>query len=177
MKGFSLIELMVVIAIVALLAAIVTPVYFNYLTKSKFNTLVPIAEDLMNQSFQYYNAHNSFPAPSQIGYTGSASQYNPLLASIEGGVFASGSWWGGAQCNAMGWVRLTVDNSKFNDQNIQAGDNLLCFYGQKYGEDVIINGCSPLLGANGGAPPSPGSATDYISSEYNTGSLWPKLCP
>ncbi|AJI46762.1 prepilin-type N-terminal cleavage/methylation domain-containing protein [Francisella philomiragia] len=56
-KGFSLVELMVVIAIIAILAAVAIPMYSNYTTRAKIGTVLSavggvkseIAEQIMNQ--------------------------------------------------------------------------------------------------------------------------------
>lgn len=53
--AFSLIELMVVIAIVALLTAIAVPSYQGYLQQSKVTEIFSLASDQMNQWVQNYN--------------------------------------------------------------------------------------------------------------------------
>lgn len=53
--AFSLIELMVVIAIVALLTAIAVPSYQGYLQQSKVTEIFSLASDQMNQWSQQYN--------------------------------------------------------------------------------------------------------------------------
>jgi prepilin-type N-terminal cleavage/methylation domain-containing protein len=53
--AFSLIELMVVIAIVALLAAVALPNYKAYLVKTHISSVLPNIERLKNESIQAYN--------------------------------------------------------------------------------------------------------------------------
>lgn len=60
-QGFTLVELLVVLSIVALLLTIATPRYFNNLERAKETTL---KEDLsvMRESIdKYYGDHNQFP--------------------------------------------------------------------------------------------------------------------
>lgn len=62
LKGFSLIELMVVIAIVALLTAIAVPSYKGYISQSKVTEILSLASGQMSQWAQAYNAGGSdFP--------------------------------------------------------------------------------------------------------------------
>ena len=71
-KGFTLIELMIVIAIVGILAAVALPAYKNYSTKAKFSEVVaagqPIraAIDICLQQNNYTEA--SCDSETEIGY-------------------------------------------------------------------------------------------------------------
>ena len=71
-KGFTLIELMIVIAIVGILAAVALPAYQNYSTKAKFSEVVaagqPIraAIDVCLQQNNYAEA--SCDTEAEIGY-------------------------------------------------------------------------------------------------------------
>lgn len=66
-KGFSLIELMVTIAIVAVLSAIAVPAYNNYMIRSKLNTIVPLLKKIADDSVIYASVHSAFPDASQLG--------------------------------------------------------------------------------------------------------------
>lgn len=69
--AFSLIELMVVIAIVALLTAIAVPSYQGYLQQSKVTEIFSLASEQMNQWQQEYNLGTTFdvinPTPPALG--------------------------------------------------------------------------------------------------------------
>lgn len=62
--AFSLIELMVVIAIVALLAAVAVPTYKNYVAKSQISTGFSVASPYINKAIMYYNTTGQFPVVS-----------------------------------------------------------------------------------------------------------------
>lgn len=77
-RAFSLIELMVVIAIVALLTAIAVPSYQGYLQQSKVTEIFSLASDQMSQWAQKYNsgATGSFVNSTALGsYVASTELY------------------------------------------------------------------------------------------------------
>jgi len=63
-QGFSLVELMVVIAIVALLAAIAVPTSKHYLTKSHYTAALVECKELYNAFIAFYAANDMFPNSS-----------------------------------------------------------------------------------------------------------------
>jgi type IV pilus assembly protein PilE len=67
--GFSLIELVVAMVVVAILAAIAIPSYSNYVRKSRRTEAKTVLLDLISLEERFYTTNNSYTQdPSQLGY-------------------------------------------------------------------------------------------------------------
>jgi len=84
MKGFTLIELMIVVAIIAILAAIALPAYQDYLIRSQVSEGAVLSDGAKTAVSEYYSNHGAFP-PSNIsaGLAGSASIQGKYVKTVD----------------------------------------------------------------------------------------------
>jgi len=85
-KAFSLIELLVVMAVVGLLAAIAVPAYTTYQIKSKIATNLAVVDAITKDAFSYYSRTGVFPPSIEVnGVTIPALSWtNVSYGSIKG---------------------------------------------------------------------------------------------
>ncbi|MBP3973604.1 pilin [Pseudoxanthomonas spadix] len=77
--GFTLIELMIVVAIIAILAAIALPAYSDYTKKAKVSEVLLSASSLRTAVSEYAASNNSLPPSS---YSGFESQSSKFVSSV-----------------------------------------------------------------------------------------------
>lgn len=65
-KAFSLIELLIVISITAILAAIAYAQYRNYAMRAKINQAMIIFKNIGDKAKTYYDTHGTFPNLQQV---------------------------------------------------------------------------------------------------------------
>ena len=84
-KGFTLIELMIVVAIIGILAAVALPAYQDYTTRAKVSEVVLAASGARTTVAESYAANNAFPADvSAAGITTQSSKYVASVTYSKG---------------------------------------------------------------------------------------------
>ncbi|HEZ6236135.1 TPA: pilin [Neisseria meningitidis] len=72
-KGFTLIELMIVIAIVGILAAVALPAYQDYTARAQVSEAILLAEGQKSAVTEYYLNHGEWPSNNSSAGVASAS--------------------------------------------------------------------------------------------------------
>ncbi|HEZ3980670.1 TPA: pilin [Neisseria meningitidis] len=73
-KGFTLIELMIVIAIVGILAAVALPAYQDYTARAQVSEAILLAEGQKSAVTEYYLNHGKWPGDNSSAGVASASK-------------------------------------------------------------------------------------------------------
>jgi type IV pilus assembly protein PilA len=121
-KGFTLIELMIVVAIIGILAAIAIPAYQDYTIRAQVTEGLNLADAVKVAVADYYTQNGVFPAaglttapPTGLGFTAvSAGKYSTVdVVGTKGRIDAT---FGGTQVNQK-LNTLVVSVSPYVTQN------------------------------------------------------------
>lgn len=115
-SGFTLIELMIVVAIVGILASIAIPAYSDYTVRAKVTEAVSAAGAIKTSVADYYYANGELPISNTEAGLGLANSYSTDI--IDGITIEDGS----ATNVEEGTIKV---NFKAFDSGITAGDYLL----------------------------------------------------
>jgi type IV pilus assembly protein PilA len=113
-KGFTLIELMIVVAIIGILAAIAIPAYQNYTIRSQVTEGLTLADGFKTAIAEYYANNGGWPGGVTIG----AGVPTAGTISVQGAV--SGKYTGAITVGANGQIQITYTGSQANAKLVAA---------------------------------------------------------
>ena len=81
-QGFTLIELMIVVAIIGILAAIAIPAYQNYTIRAQITEGLNLADGWKTAVAEYYAQTGAFPATTDLTNAGQVASVGKYVTSV-----------------------------------------------------------------------------------------------
>ncbi|HUR87965.1 MAG TPA: pilin [Ramlibacter sp.] len=129
-QGFTLIELMIVVAIIGILAAVALPAYQDYTKRAKMSEVVLAASACRTSITEIYQSGNASNAPGANGWgcEAGAGTSNPSVTSkYVAGVVTNAD--GAIVVTAQGFNDSSIDGKKVSLAPLSAANTLATFAG------------------------------------------------
>jgi len=90
-KGFTLIELMIVVAIIGILAAVALPAYQDYTVRAKVSELMLAGAGAKTAVAEFYAVNGALPAAASLVVASQASKYVATVVQSAGIITVTGA--------------------------------------------------------------------------------------
>jgi type IV pilus assembly protein PilA len=117
-KGFTLIELMIVVAIVGILAAVALPAYQDYTARAQVSELISLADGAKLAVAETYQSTGTLPGSNTAaGFTGAVGKYTSGVSiGADGVITATGAT--GAASGVSGSTITLIPTADTNTKNL-----------------------------------------------------------
>jgi type IV pilus assembly protein PilA len=159
-KGFTLIELMIVIAIIGILAAIAIPAYQNYVIRSQVTEGLSLADSWKTAVGEFFANYGSFPT----GYSTSGSSTTIAMQNISSGKYVSSINIGTA--TPGGQIVITYGGAAANAKLNATGANVLTLQPGLSTNNDVVWFCGTATTGQSGLSAAPAATATTIPSQY-----------
>ncbi|MFY1964355.1 pilin [Achromobacter xylosoxidans] len=87
-NGFTLIELMITVAIVGVLGSVAIPSYQDYVARSQISEAIVLASGAKPLVAEYYANYGEYPNSSDVGFSGNTGKYVESIEIQNGNIIA-----------------------------------------------------------------------------------------
>ncbi|RRJ83888.1 pilin [Aestuariirhabdus litorea] len=142
-KGFTLIELMIVVAIIGILAAVAIPAYQDYIARSQVTEAVNLTAGLKAPSAEFFQNTNTVPSLDDLGATVSGKYVADLTIHNLSGAATTGAFAIEAVMRSSG-VNGNIISDSFIIETSDSGSTWTCVAADitatpKLGDTVLID--------------------------------------
>jgi len=129
--GFSLIELMVVVAVIGILSAVAMPAYQDYVKRGKTQEATSTLSNLRVQMEQYYQDNRTYVGSTACSPGAGATKYFTYACSAGPSLTAYTIMATGAATQDMSGYSYTIDQDNAKTSTVPGGAGLTCWIASK----------------------------------------------